>query len=413
MLENLGRKETTPRVHPDVEDPTTAQVPPEGAPSAADNAIDTNAPAPGIYPSPDGGAQPTTTNPPLVSDDQQAVPAAEQTKNASPDAHPNLIPTHSTRFWTRRKRNACFVCLAIAVVLVVVLVPILIKVVHPKVSQDALNSAQMEFVSLNLTQPTASNFSLGVLAKVTNAGHSDAEVGFAGNMKLFWVSVVDGLEKQLLEFPMSTFGVDKGNGQIAQNVSSVNITDPVSFAIFNKVLLGTPSFTWRLLAPVNVHAATVTSGGLTLDKTVVVAGMNRLAGTYAREFNLLGVPSATASTPINMTVTITNPSPVGIQVSDLNFNITEPTTGTFLGTAVTTVNPSFLNSGTIKLNMLATLVPLGQIPAPLVAKLTPVLGGIGTVNLTVTCTSVWGGQVGWLSAALVGTPLALEFGKGG
>ncbi|KAJ3279250.1 hypothetical protein HK104_001617 [Borealophlyctis nickersoniae] len=323
------------------------------------------------------------------------------------DAEATVPPSTGARpgFWTRRKRNGCFICLAIVIILVAILVPVLIKVVHPKIAQDSLNSAKLQFTSMNLTKLSNDAFTLNVALKVEDAGHTSATVSFEEPVTLSWVSPVDKQEKKLLEFNMNPFDTDSGNAFVNDTVDRVKVADIMSFGIFNKVLLGTEGFQWIIRAKASVKALGITSGGLTLEKTVDVKGMHGLPGITIKEFLITGPI-------INMTAVITNDSPIGIELIDIVFNITEPTSGFQLGTARST-STQFLASGPSKLQLTAQLVPIGSIPAPLLEKLTPILGGIGAAPLVVTCTSIYEkAPVAWLSAALVGIPLPVSFGTG-
>ncbi|TPX59645.1 hypothetical protein SpCBS45565_g07693 [Spizellomyces sp. 'palustris'] len=322
-------------------------------------------------------------------------------------------------FWTRKRKTWAFGCLGLIAVLLIVLLPIMFLVIVPKIAQSSIDDSVLTFVDASISNPQNSSFTLSVKIDVTNAGHFDATLIHNSPLKISWIGGLDPndqSEKPILEINMGAFSVSGGKGTIEQTVSNVTVLSEQALTAFNKLMVISPSFKWRLQADMWVRAVGRTYKGLTMDKIVELKGMDQLKGTAIRQFQPKAVPDPAQPLPIAMNATLKNPSPIGIELDTIVFNVTLPVPGTNitlpLGQATSIGKTMLKSGGETTLPLDAVLAPTGAFPPAIQEALAKVLGGQANAHLKVVPISVGGDKpVSWVAGALIGLPLDAELGK--
>ncbi|KAJ3180581.1 hypothetical protein HDU85_003985 [Gaertneriomyces sp. JEL0708] len=327
--------------------------------------------------------------------------------------------------WSKKKKIIVSIVVTIALLLVIIL-PILFFVVVPKVAQSSINGSHLEFLEASILEPTDTTFKTAIKVKVTNAGHTSATLENDGPTTVYWV--YGGKELPLLEMQMGAFSVANSEGMIDETVENVKIMDPAVFANFNKILVVSDKITWKLKANMKVRAMGRTYSGLTMDKEVVLKGMDRLQGTYVKEFEPTAAPDQTGATPTTLTMkaVIRNPSPIGIDLESIAFDIAAvlPAALVPAGSGVPNPLPFGVSSSTAastlagsnqntEVPLTATIAAISSFPeplrAPLGAQMAGLLSGQGSAKMVAQIKDV--GGPAWLKQSLVGLPLNIFMAK--
>lgn len=276
----------------------------------------------------------------------------------------------------------------------------------------------MTFTEASITNPQNTTFDLALKVDVTNAGHVEATLTHSTPLEVYWLvpEALGGGEKPLLRMGLGSFKVSDEKGFIDQKADNVEVLDQKLLAMFNKVLIASPKIQWRLVGDMKVKALGRTYHGLKMNKVVDVLGMSGLKGTLIKEFELQGLPNATGITPITMTATLFNKSPVGIELDTTVFNVTLPLPNNItlpIGTA-TSVGKTMVEATpkTSSMKLDAKLFPIANYPAEIQATLAQVLGGTKNAHLVVTPLTIGGNNaVSWVQGGLAGLPLEVTLGK--
>ncbi|KAI9000316.1 hypothetical protein BC832DRAFT_594163 [Gaertneriomyces semiglobifer] len=332
---------------------------------------------------------------------------------------------HKKAGWSKKKKIIVSIVVTIALLLVIVL-PIIFFVVVPKVAQSSINGSQLEFLEASILEPTDTTFKTALKIKVTNAGHTSATLENDGPTTVYWVYA--NKEVPLLEMQMGPFSVADNEGMIDQTVENVKILDPETFAKFNKILVVSPEITWRLKANMKVRALSRTYKGLTMDKEVTLKGMDRLQGVYVKEFEPTAPVDQTGASPttLSMKAIIRNPSPIGIDLASIAFDIALPLPAELVpaGSGIPNPLPFGVSSSTAaatlagnnqntEVPLTATIAPIADAPAALRptlgTQMTGLLAGQASVKLVAQIKDV--GGPAWLKQSLVGLPLNIFMGR--
>ncbi|KAI9105346.1 hypothetical protein DFS34DRAFT_599027 [Phlyctochytrium arcticum] len=321
----------------------------------------------------------------------------------------------SGRFASKKAKLA--LCAVLVAVLLIIILPIIFLVAVPKIAQSAVNHSEITLVSAQLTEQTNSNFNLALKMSVANGGSVDATLINDGPLTVSWVGGIlpeDVSEKPILEMDVAPFAVSGGNGVIDQTITNVRILNTTLFTGFNKFLIVSPGFKWRIQGKLMVRALGRTHTGLTMDKYITAKGMDRLHGTVINEFQPLAAPNPAAPLPMLMNATLINLSPIGLELPAITFNVTHKVNETFsipLGQARSILPSTTLLGGgqATKVMLNGTIYPTQNLPAALQLGLQQVL--LGNLNTDVIATPVNVDGSAWISNALLGLPLEVKLGK--
>ncbi|KAJ3008675.1 hypothetical protein HKX48_008398 [Thoreauomyces humboldtii] len=327
------------------------------------------------------------------------------------DDHHHHSDGKRDRFWTTPKKLCAAILLFICAFLIIFL-PLLVKVIAPKLAQNGINEAELTVNNASILDPQNSTFNMALAIKVSNAKYK-ATLTYTSPITVWWVLPGTG-QQPLLSMNLPPFSVDhSGNGDVNVTVRNVTILNQALFAQFNQYLIASPSFRWRLVSTLSAHALGRDYGGLNMDKTITVPGMSGLSNTVIDEFQLLGVPSISAPTPILMNATLVNNSPVGLSLGIVVFNVTDATGAVVIGNA-TSVGTTIVNGSGQPTKMILSgfIQPLGTLPPALTQNLTQVLFGAQNLTVRVTPESIGGADpVSWVQGGLKGLPLLAIMGK--
>ncbi|KAI8921946.1 hypothetical protein DFJ77DRAFT_505711 [Powellomyces hirtus] len=337
------------------------------------------------------------------------------TKTATNVEEGNVVHTTKTKtksgFWTRPKKIIAGIVVFIVLFLIIFL-PILFFVIVPKIAQKGINSSVLTFKSADITNPRNGTFDLAMKIDVTEAGHTKATITHTSPMTVYWITPTTG-EIPFLRMELPPFSVDGGDGTIDASVKGVTVLNEGVLTKFNQFLITQDSFQWRLVGEVSARALGRDYGGLTMSKVVTLGGMKGLKGTTIKEFDVkLGPNSNTTATPMQLNATLINPSPIGLELGVMVFNVST-TSGIPLGTA-STRGISLVRSGGAESTLIldGLLNPTAALPEAAIELLKAVLAGTVNLPVNVVPVSIGGNDpVSWISGALVGAPLPATFGK--
>ncbi|CAG8470506.1 8851_t:CDS:2 [Diversispora eburnea] len=215
------------------------------------------------------------------------------TKDRSADAQGNSINFYrKKRFWG--------ICLAISVVLAAILLPLFFFVIFPAIAQKTINNSNLELTSVNITSPGNTSFILSSTGKVTNGGPFSSTIKFKTPVNMFWEDKVLGTVN------FDTINVKGGQAQINLQDKEFLITENDNLVQFSKALITQSTIKMSFKGSVTVKAMGISKGGLTLDKTVILNGVNYFGTPKATEFFVTQPDNNTLA--LNITVLLNNTS---------------------------------------------------------------------------------------------------------
>ncbi|KXS20341.1 hypothetical protein M427DRAFT_41581 [Gonapodya prolifera JEL478] len=229
--------------------------------------------------------------------------------------------------WMRR-----LMCLGIlGVIAAAILVPVAIFVIAPKLAQMILNNANFDFISADILEPNETGFLFHAVAKITNTGPIGANVEFNGPVTVRYKDV----PIMTMSIPSLDVVANIGGPHLSASIDTTgqaNILNADAFAGFAKAAIFSETFDWRLTgrATGNVFGLHI---GVDFDKTLSLKGLDGLKNVTIL---LLDFPPGPATGGIKLAVTanLFNPSPVGMQLGNIKFNVS--VNGTQVGYAAST-----------------------------------------------------------------------------
>ncbi|CAG8502640.1 14080_t:CDS:2 [Funneliformis caledonium] len=280
-------------------------------------------------------------------------------------------------------------------------------VIAPSIAQGAVTGSKLAFSSVNLTQLSEDDFMMSVSGEVTNTGPLQATIEVPGGVTVTWESLVIG------QLPLDTIIAQPFVGAKIASSQKFKVLNKTAFAEFNKFMLREREFTWHLEGIASVKASGLSLQGIRLSKDVTMGGM--------QNFPLVTIDSfdAPAEHPdggieIEIVSTMGNPSPIGVQLGDLVFDVE------YLGHIVGEVGAKgiTLASGKNKLVLKGRLIP--QKDAEKLAAVGDlfskfITGKNATTGVIAKSVRPSNGSepISWLQSAFEGTKLSvvLEGGK--
>ncbi|KAI9228049.1 MAG: hypothetical protein DHS80DRAFT_23677 [Piptocephalis tieghemiana] len=226
-----------------------------------------------------------------------------------------LTPERPNRFFRTRKRMYLCLCFLLFLLLLIILIPLIILVIVPAVAQSAINGSKMSITSAHITSPKEDSFVMRMSGLVTDTGPFDAEIEMATPIQVYSDGVLLG------EMMMDPISSKAGVGAKLESSPTFRVTNKDGFGDFSGRMLRTESFTWTLDGEVNIHAMGMTLTGIRLQKDITMKGMNNFPGVKILAFDL---PSNHPDGGITLSITssLVNPSPIGMEVGDMAFDIT-------------------------------------------------------------------------------------------
>jgi hypothetical protein len=218
------------------------------------------------------------------------------------------------RFFKTRRRMCLCVCCLVMLILIAIMIPITLFVIVPAVAQSFIKAATMTVTSANITEPQEDYFAMQMTGMITDTGPLDAEIEIKDKIRLYYG------DAELGRMAMEPMVAKAGVGATLDVSSIFELTDKEAFGDFAKVMLRAEEFTWTMKGEARVRALGITLDGIKLEKDITLKGMNNFPGINIKSMDMpsnhpLGGIAMVASASMG------NPSPFGIVIGDLTFDI--------------------------------------------------------------------------------------------
>ncbi|RKO91393.1 hypothetical protein BDK51DRAFT_25722 [Blyttiomyces helicus] len=328
-----------------------------------------------------------------------------QDVDAPPPAMPGFHP-FTQAWWNKRRKNKAMIAGAALLIFNAIMIPIFIFVILPKLAQHYINQSDMRIISTNITNPNATSFDVQLDAIISNAGPFPADVSFSSPVLVSWLDPAINSPVALLTMDPYTFHISGGGGELLQNISDAQVVDVNNFGRFNHYMINNAEFTWYLTASVKVRTLGLSASGISMNKTVTVAGMSGFQNVSIVSFDL--PKDDNEGIYMSITNSLFNPSPVGVQLDLISFDVYIPGNDTKIG-SITSLGTTYLAPGTNVIPFNGTLTHTYHHDKIVESNLFSLyLGGTNT-SLNVVGTGTNGGEVPWLTPGVVGLKLNVPF----
>ncbi|GJJ70130.1 hypothetical protein EMPS_02479 [Entomortierella parvispora] len=216
-----------------------------------------------------------------------------------------------------RRKRVLVTCAIGTVIFLAIFIPLLILVIIPKVAQSLLNTAQMEIVQLNMTNPGESAVTVSVAAQVKGIPKIfSAEMIFTDTIMVHWEDQTIG------SMSLDPVHVKGGKGDILQS-TGFTIQDKEAFAAFAKTMLSADTFAWTLTSTATLKALGQTIKNLNVNKVLNMNGLSNFSNLKILSFNLPADAPDGNGALVSISASIANPSPIGMTLGtitlDMNF----------------------------------------------------------------------------------------------
>ena len=248
---------------------------------------------------------------------------------------------------------------------------LLLPVLSKPIVQKIIDGATLGIDKITIIDPQLKSFKTQLVGSITNSGPFDAKISFPQGLQVSWNNKVLGQ----IAMPQISLAADEGAQLNLQ--ADFAVADVDALTEFTKFLVTQPSFVWQIAGQgLQVDALGISVGGMTINKGVILTGMNNLKNAVTvQSYDL---PSNDPAGGIHLTAqsVITNPSQIGVQLS--RFGTMVYRNGTNLG-PVAAAGPF-------------TLLPLSKTNLPLAGRLQHQDSAHGLATLSQTFTDVVHGK---------------------
>ncbi|KAG0006468.1 hypothetical protein BGZ65_007614 [Modicella reniformis] len=262
------------------------------------------------------------------------------------EEYDEVTKPQSRPFYKRRKY--WIFCAIMTVIVVAVGVPIALFVILPKIAQSIINKSGMSFQSIQISNPTETGMTMGMMGALTDTGPFSATIKFPEPIEVYYNDVLLGT----MNLPDTKASGGKGDLTVPEAPFTIN--DVTAFGSFSADMMNNEKFTWVLKSKVTIVALGRTVSNLDLNKKLEVLGMNAFPSVKILRFDLPSDAAPGQGINLSIDTELTNPSPIGVSlgtlVLDISFN------GTILG-QVKATGANLLGGGSSILNLTGTMVP--------------------------------------------------------
>ncbi|KAF8945259.1 hypothetical protein BGZ47_002974 [Haplosporangium gracile] len=231
------------------------------------------------------------------------------------------IRPHQRPFYCRRR--FWVFCLISTVVFLGIFIPLLLIVILPKVAQAMINGSTMNILQMNMTNPQETSVQVSVHAAIEGIPSLfAATVEFLEPAQVFWVR--DGAGGQTPKVGQMSLGIiEKKAFTKAEftQATTFQITDPVLFGEFAKVMMAANTFVWNMKATINVSVIGRTVKNLTMDKSLTLSGLSNFANLKILAFDIPSDAPNGAGALASIQVSIPNSSPIGISLGTMELDM--------------------------------------------------------------------------------------------
>ncbi|CAG8526725.1 6683_t:CDS:10 [Ambispora gerdemannii] len=225
-----------------------------------------------------------------------------------------LYDYNDASLWYKRKRT-WLLCGGILLIILAVLLPLILFVIFPVSVQRAIDHSNTTFHSLIIAPAGEQKFHLNVSGSVSNAGSYKAVVSYPEPAEVLWNDTKIGT------IGLPDISINEGGSGELKNVGDLMISDPYAFANFVKTQLTEETFTWNIRAKMSVKIMGITKKGLPFEKAVTLKGANGFKDTNLTSFNITRNPNDNTTYQQISSISLYNPSQIGIHVGTLGLNI--------------------------------------------------------------------------------------------
>ncbi|KAM0789126.1 hypothetical protein ACM66B_003180 [Microbotryomycetes sp. NB124-2] len=226
------------------------------------------------------------------------------------------------------------------------LLPVLAQPIVQKIVDQSILSVDTVLIS----NPSNAAFTTGLTGAIRNAGPFDAVIAFPTGLTVAW----NGQPLGQIAMPNISLVGDVGAElNLDADFAVANLDHLTEFTGY---LLTEPSFTWQIYGQnLSVSALGITVDGISISKEVVLDGFNGLRGGVVINSFDLPANDPAGGVSLSLQTTITNPSSVGVALSQLGF---ENSFGsTIIGPAAATSAFALTPKSTTQLPLTGRLVP--------------------------------------------------------
>ncbi|RKP23914.1 hypothetical protein SYNPS1DRAFT_30320 [Syncephalis pseudoplumigaleata] len=172
----------------------------------------------------------------------------------------------------------------------------------------------MTITSANITNPQEDYFTMQMAGMVTDTGPFDAQIEIKDKVRLYYEGVELGRMK------MDPLVTKAGVGATIDSSLTFEVTNKEGFGDFAKIMMRKDEFTWSIKGEARARAMGITLDGIKLEKDITLKGMQNFPNVKLKSFDL---PSnhPLGGITINADASMENPSPFGIELGDLTFDI--------------------------------------------------------------------------------------------
>ncbi|KXS11583.1 hypothetical protein M427DRAFT_158140 [Gonapodya prolifera JEL478] len=293
-------------------------------------------------------------------------------------------------------------CGACGVIFAAIAIPLAIFVIAPRIAGNILNGATFEFISADILEPTETGFSFRAVAKITNTGPIAARVEFNGPATISYG------DANIMSVALPALDAVPGVGASINTTAAATILDATAFAGFAKTAIFAKTFDWRLSGSATGRVIGIPIQ-VSIDKTLTLTGLDGLKNV---SILALDFPPSKPGEGIKIAVTANmfNPSPVGMQLGNIGFNVEVNSTRV----GVATANNVTVKAGDNVIQMNAVITTVNNtrqenvISDLLGAFLNGRAANFDVIGSSVTPVDPTKPPISWLQKAFVG--LSVPFG---
>ncbi|KAG0042499.1 hypothetical protein BGZ83_000392 [Gryganskiella cystojenkinii] len=214
-----------------------------------------------------------------------------------------------------RRRKFWYFCIPNAIIALIVAVLLALYVIMPKIAQDLMNKATINFSSIDITDPSPTTMSIAMIGKMEKTGPFSAEISFPETVHVSW----NGVELGTTDIP-GTSKASGGEGSL-NLASAFKVTNATAFTEFSSYMLNADAFIWHLQGKLNVKALGHTVKDLTLSKDITVKAFNGLSNIKIDRFSLPGDDPFGKGILIEIDTSVFNPSSIQMYMGSLTLAI--------------------------------------------------------------------------------------------
>ncbi|KAJ3154215.1 hypothetical protein HK101_001673 [Irineochytrium annulatum] len=271
------------------------------------------------------------------------TPTATPTATAADaNVEKEALPAASPKPRMSRKRVIC-VSVLVGLVVIILILLLVLFVGGPKIAQTIVNQSVLSFTGTAISNTTQNTFTLASNGSISNAGSIQADISFPDPLQVFWTNRPNGEGDVLLgTIPMNGVSASGGVATFSQ-ANTFSIKDVATMTTFTAYLNANPSFSWRLVGSPTIKALGVNFKGLSMDKTITLAGFNSFPNTLITSTNV-----SLSTLSVLSTTVLYNPSTITLDLGTATFNASY--NGILLA-PLTTSGPVTLYPGNNTLNL--------------------------------------------------------------